>query len=423
MPFAHTILDMLFLVSVAIIWSMIVYQLVLTLAGHRYRRAIFREHEVIQRISMELKPVSVMIPARNEELVIEKTIRTILSLDYPRDMLEIVIINDGSTDRTAEIVEKMAATEARIKYISLPTGEIGHGKAFALNEGLRLCSHDIIAIYDADNNPEPNSLKILVPHLLHDEKTAAVIGKFRTINRKRNWLTRFINVETIAFQWILQAGRSRLANICILPGTNYLIKKSALQKCEGWDNMAITEDAELSVRIYQMGYKIKFVPLSATWEQEPEKLSVWIRQRTRWVRGNNYVFRKFIGQTLRFQSKFLVAEFFYLFALYYLFLSAIVISLTLFLLSTVDIVVLMIPGPYFGVWLSAFLLFSSEIILVLSYEDEDSILNFLITLLMYFTYCQLWIYVVFKALYLDIRGLRMSVWDKTERFEVMEHGS
>ena len=419
MPFSHPILDFFFLTSVSITWLMIAYQLFLTVAGYRYRRKIFAEQQDIEAHEQKLQPVSIMIPARNEQVVIQRTIQRIKKLDYPGDLLEILVINDASTDNTAAIVQKMAEKDNRIKLVTLE-GDTGHGKAYALNVGLKQCTHDLVAIYDADNNPQPDSLNILVPHLLKNNSLAAVIGKFRTINRTRNWLTRFINIETMAFQWILQAGRYHMSKVAILPGTNYVIRKSVLEECGGWDEQAITEDSEISVRIYQKGYKIKFVPLSVTWEQEPEKLSVWIRQRTRWVRGNNYVLKKFAPETFKLKSKFLVMEFIYLFALYYLFLAAIVLSHLLFILSAFGVVALDIPGPYFGVWISAYALFVLEIIVVLSYESEDSLINVIYVLLMYFTYCQLWLYVVFKSLSLDLRRHRVGVWDKTERFDVEE---
>lgn len=399
---------------------MIVYQLLLTLAGYRYRHQIMQQHQRLLQQDHLPAPVSIMIPARNEEVVIDKTMRTILSLDYPPDRLELVIINDGSSDRTAEIIAARAQNDRRIKLVNLPAGETGHGKAYALNEGLKHCSHDLIAIYDADNMPESTALRHLALHLQDDPALAAVIGKFRCVNRHRSWLTRFINIETIAFQWILQAGRFHLSRVSILPGTNYIIKKSVIEACGGWDPRAITEDSELSMRIYQAGWQIKFMPLSVTWEQEPETLRVWTRQRTRWVRGNNYVIRKFIGPMLKTRSRFLITEFIYLFALYYLFLAATVGSLLLFLLSSTGLIALNVPGPYFAVWLSAFALFTLEIFVVLSYEDEDTAANILLTIAMYFTYCQLWLYVVFKALILDVRRKRMGVWDKTERFKVDE---
>lgn len=420
LPIIHPTLDLLFLGSVIIIWGMIVYQLVLTLAGYRYRSRITAEHERLLQTHHDAQPVSIMVPARNEEVVIEKTLRTLLALDYPADLLELVIINDGSSDRTAEIVAGRAQEDPRIKLVNLPAGETGHGKAFALNEGLKHCSHDLIAIYDADNMPEPAALRHLALHLQEDPSLAAVIGKFRCVNRQRSWLTRFINIETIAFQWILQAGRFHLSRVSILPGTNYLIKKSVIRQVGGWDDRAITEDSELSMRIYQAGYQIKFMPLSVTWEQEPETLRVWTRQRTRWVRGNNYVIRKFSGPMIKTRSRFLITEFIYLFALYYLFLAATVVSLLLFLLGGIGLIVMNVPGPYFAVWISAFALFTLEIFVVLSYEEEDSAQNILLTILMYFTYCQLWLYVVFKALILDLRRKRMGVWDKTERVKLEE---
>ena len=420
LPLMHPMLDLFFLSSVVIIWGMIIYQLVLTLAGYNYRRRIAHDHAQLLAGHHEPEPISIMVPARNEEMVIDKTMDTILSLDYPAEQLELVIINDGSTDRTAEIIADRGQRDPRIKLVTLSLGETGHGKAYALNQGLKHCRHELNAIYDADNMPESTALRYLAMHLQADPTLAAVIGKFRCVNRKRSWLTRFVNIETIAFQWILQAGRFHLSRVAILPGTNYIIKKSVIEKVGGWDDRAITEDSELSMRIYQAGWQIKFMPLSVTWEQEPETLRVWTRQRTRWVRGNNYVIRKFIGPMMKTRNHFLITEFIYLFALYYLFLAATVVSLLLFLLSSTGLVALNIPGPYFAVWISAFALFTLEIFLVLSYENEDTAANILLTVAMYFTYCQLWLYIVFKALVLDARRHRVGVWDKTERFQVEE---
>jgi hypothetical protein len=92
----------------------------------------------------------------------------------------------------------------------------------------------------------------------------------------------------------------------------------------------------------------------------------------------------------------------------------------LFILSAAGLISLNIPGPYTAVWISAFFLFVLEIIVVLSYEREDSFINILLTVGMYFTYCQFWLFVVFKALILDSIGHRMGIWDKTVRYEVTD---
>ena len=415
MPFTSPIFEILFLFSVSIIWLMILYQLILSFFGYLYRQRVEKERWNIDRYQKKLPGVSLLIPARNEDVVLEKTLKHILSLDYPRDKMEVIVINDGSTDTTKSILNTMASRDKRIKPLHLPVASAGRGKSHALNKGLEQAAFDFIAVYDADNNPEATSLKQLMIHLVSDDSLGAVIGKFRTLNRKKNILTRFINIETLGFQWILQAGRYRAFGIAILPGTNCIIRKKVLKDCGGWDENAITEDSELSVRIYQQGWKIQFVPTAETWEQEPEKLKTWIGQRTRWVRGNNYVIRKFFGQALKLKSRILSWEFLYLFVLYYIFLLAIIISHSIFILSGLGIISIAAPGPYTAVWGSAFLLYVLEIILVLSFEDEDSLLNIIVTAFMYFTYCQLWIYVVFRSLFMDFTRKRVGVWDKTER--------
>jgi cellulose synthase/poly-beta-1,6-N-acetylglucosamine synthase-like glycosyltransferase len=421
MLFSSPFLDGLFLFSVSVIWLMILYQLILTIFGHRYRRRTERALWELERFTDEPPGVTVLIPARNEEVVIGGTLAKMLALQYPEEKLQILVINDGSTDRTGEIVDEISSKEPRVEQIRLPTIDQGRGKAHALNIGWHHARHELIAVYDADNNPEAMALRLLVANLVSDEKLGAVIGKFRTLNKRKNLLTRFINIETLSFQWILQAGRYHAFSIAILPGTNCVIRKKVLEACNGWDEAAITEDSELSIRIYQKGWKIKFVPSAITWEQEPERLKTWVRQRTRWVRGNNYVIRKFLGQALRMRSRFLSMEFLYLFILYYLFLGAIVVSHLLFILCGLGILSISVPGPYTAVWISAFAMYLLEISLVLSYESEDSFINLLITALMYFTYCQLWIYVVFRGLFLDIRRKGIGVWDKTERVPQTEN--
>ena len=152
-----------------------------------------------------------------------------------------------------------------------------------------------IAIYDADNTPAPDALKYLVAQLLLHPGLGAVLGKFRTVNKDRTLLTRFINIETLSFQSILQAGRWRLFKIATLPGTNFVIRKEVIDQVGGWDEGAMTEDSELSIRMYINKWRIKFIPYALTYEQEPERWGVWMGQRTRWVRGNNYVARSSWG--------------------------------------------------------------------------------------------------------------------------------
>jgi len=415
----NLLIDYLFVVSVILIWFMLGYQLFLFLLGFQYSRQSAKEKLVLGGRDLTLPSVSVLIPARNEGLVIQKTLQSILELDYPPDRLEVIVINDGSTDNTEAVVQELATLDSRVHLISIPVEEGGRGKSAALNIALRQASHPVIGVYDADNRPEPQALRYMAEQLMSDAKLGAVIGKFRAINKADNLLLRFLNIEALSFQWIVQAGRWMLLKMCTLPGTNFLVHKSILRQLKGWDEKAMTEDAELTIRLCEAGYQIKFIPYAVTWEQEPRTLKTWIRQRTRWVRGNNYVLRKYLLQLFRFKPRIIGFELLYSISLYYVFFLAIVVSDILFFLCAVNLIFIPVLGPYKQVWLVAVILFVMEVLLALSREkEEDTPLNLLLTLLMYFTYCQLWIIVVFKGFYEDFVLKREMKWAKTERFIV-----
>ncbi|MCL5020721.1 MAG: glycosyltransferase family 2 protein, partial [Bacteroidetes bacterium] len=274
--FFTTLLGALFVLSVIFIWFMIAYQLILTTAGFFHNWNSTKEKKSIDNMTHFDNPrVCILIPAHNEETVIEKTLEAMTRLDYPADKFEILVINDGSSDRTGEIVESVSKRDKRIRCYNVPKGEGGKGKSRALNLGLKQTDAEVIAVYDADNQPLPDALKYLVAELLLHPDLGAVLGNFRTINKDRTWLTRFVSIETMSFQAILQAGRWAMFKVATLPGTNFVIWKHLLDDLNGWDEDAITEDSELSIRVYMKGYKIKYIPFAVTLEQEPETLSVW----------------------------------------------------------------------------------------------------------------------------------------------------
>ena len=227
--YSALLLETLFVASASIIWFMIAYQLVLFLAGYLYGR---REARVVSTLlpGVEWPAVSILVPARNEARVIARTLESLCALDYPRDQLEIIIIDDGSEDGTAAIVKELAGDDRRIRCLTVAPELSGRGKAAALRIAVAEASHKLLAIYDADNRPEPGSLRALVAALLADPNLAATVGKFRTINRKHNLLTRLINIESLAFQWIVQAGRCALFGVTSLPGTNFVMWRDVLEQ-------------------------------------------------------------------------------------------------------------------------------------------------------------------------------------------------
>lgn len=413
-----SIIEVIFLISVILIWFMIGYQFIFSIYGYINFIKSMKEKQEVDKQSYDFPTCTILIPAHNEEVVIANTIEAMLNLQYPKDKLKIMVINDGSKDRTKEIIESYSAKDDRVVLYDVPLGQGGKGKSRALNLGVKQVKSEVIAIYDADNTPDPMALHYLVASLITNKELGAVIGKFRTVNKNRNLLTRFINIETLSFQSMLQAGRWQLHNIATLPGTNLIMWKWLIDELEGWDEEALTEDSELSIRIYELGYKIKFVPYAITYEQEPEEWKVWIKQRVRWVRGNNYVLAKFIKEIPNFKNKRLRFDLLYTLALYYVFFVAILISDLLFFLSLFGIISIPLPGPYSIVWIVAIVLFMFEILLAVSFDNEDNWKNLGLILIMYFTYCQLWIFVMLKAFYLENIKKATHEWDKTVRFEI-----
>ena len=136
-----------------------------------------------------------------------------------------------------------------------------------------------------------------------------------------------------------------------------MIRRSLLEKVGGWDVKALAEDTEISFRVYMMGYRIKFQPKAVTWEQEPQTLGVWFHQRTRWVKGNIYVilkntrllFKK-VGRPIRF-------DLLYFLSIYFLLMTSLVLSDTVFVLSVAGYVHSDLKGFSNWLWLLAIILF------------------------------------------------------------------
>ncbi|MGE7272558.1 glycosyltransferase family 2 protein [Brevibacillus panacihumi] len=412
--------NLLFYLSLTVIWIMLLYHMFLMQGGYfhylRYARSIpdWENNE-------QPKPtVSILIPAHNEEVVIERTIKAMLRLAYPKDKLEIIVINDNSSDRTGEICDFYAAKYPYVKVVHTKPPHAGKGKSGALNQGLAHSTGEIIVVYDADNTPERKAVHYLVLALQNDPRAGVAVGKFRVVNAAKNLLTHFINIETICFQWMAQAGRFFWFRVTTIPGTNFAIRRSIIEELGGWDEKALAEDTELTIRVYNAGYYIRFFPAAITWEQEPENWKVWWKQRTRWARGNQYVVLKFMGRLFSLRKKSIMFDLVYFFFTYFLFFMGVIVSDALFVTNLFVDLQLEVGIVAMVLWILAYFLYVTEVMIALSIErTEWNAKNFWIVLLMYFTYSQLWIILVLYALYLEIKRVvfRQELkWYKTERF-------
>jgi cellulose synthase/poly-beta-1,6-N-acetylglucosamine synthase-like glycosyltransferase len=217
-----------------------------------------------------------------------------------------------------------------------------------------------------------------------------------------------------------QAGRWKLFKLCTIPGTNFIMRRSIVESIGGWDVKAIAEDTEISFRIYMMGYRIKFQPKSVTWEQEPQTLKVWFKQRTRWAKGNIYVIVKNIPLLFDKSAAKVRFDILYFLSIYFLLLMSLITSDVLLILHALGYVHTTIAGLSNFLWLLAIILFVVGTFITLTTEKgEMSLSNLWIVMLMYVSYCQLWMVVAAYGLYLYAKDLifkREAKWYKTERY-------
>ena len=402
-----------------LLWFMLFYHIFLMLGGYLEYLKHDKNVKKFSENEGELPTVSILIPAHNEQVVIENTLQAMINLKYPKDKLEVIPVNDNSTDETGSIVDEYAERYPFIRplHTKPPTG--GKGKSGALNQGLKHSTGDVIVVYDADNTPEPEAIYNLVLGLNNDKKAAAVVGKFRVSNANENLLTRFINVETLTFQWLDQAGRWHWFKMTTIPGTNFAIRRSVIEELGGRDEQAISEDTELSFRVYNAGYRIRFYPAAITWEQELETLKVWWKQRLRRAQGNQYVIFKFLSQFRQLNNKVRMDLFYFLFT-YIFFFGGILISHLMFILNLIFDLELLIGNVSIVLLVTGFLLFLVEVWLALSLEKgQFNLKNALVVVLMYFIYSQMWVVLVLNASYREIKRALFNQevkWYKTERF-------
>lgn len=237
--------------------------------------------------------ISIVIPAYNEEKKIEKTLRRIKELDYPKDKLEIIVVDDGSTDNTANIVRKF-------EEVILIQCEKNSGRAaIPMNLGVDHAKNEIIAIMNADSYPKKDSLLYLVEYF-KDENTGAVTGAYLA-NDPKTFIQKLQNFEYRIIAWnrkLLQF----LNAVYVTPGPLSLYRKSVLLEVGKFDEENLTEDIEIAWRILKHKYAVKTCLSAITYVETPNTLKKWWSQRTRWNIGGIQTLNKYKG--LMFSKKY-----------------------------------------------------------------------------------------------------------------------
>jgi poly-beta-1,6-N-acetyl-D-glucosamine synthase len=228
--------------------------------------------------------VSVLIPAHNEERVIESAIIASIAIDYPD--YEVVVIDDGSTDATRAIIETYVV-RGRVRLIAKNQNE---GKAMALNDALPCLNGEIILIMDADAEPVPAILHFLLPHFEH-ARVAAVTGNPRVKNVD-TFLARLQLIEFTSIVSLLRRSQRIWGRIMTVSGVVTAFRKSALLDVGGFSPEMPTEDIELTWKLQKRFWDIRYEPRALVWMTIPSTLSGLISQRRRWSRGLMQVLHK-----------------------------------------------------------------------------------------------------------------------------------
>lgn len=398
--------------TTALFLVLLLYYSILTIAG-LYSRLTNKKIPVLDYYP----GVDILIPAHNEGVVIKDTIEAMVAIDYP-GILQIYILNDNSSDNTAEIAEAFANAFKNVHHIKVPPGE-PRGKSRVLNYGLSISDNKYYCVYDADNQPERHALVKLVAIAETQERAGGAVGYVRTMNESATWLTRMISIEFQVFQLLMQSGRWQLFKTGSLTGTNMLVKRSVIEELGGYDPYAIAEDAELTLRITQKGYYLPIVPESITWEQEPETLGVYLKQRTRWLQGNLYIVEKTLTEPGYFKGKLLVHSIHQL-LVYVIFWFFLVFSYIWFVLGILDVFFIEYTYPLLFIWYLAYIVYTAQLFAAQASQRTFSPVNIFVSVIMYFTYAQLFSYLFVRSLifYIKAKKNRQTIgWDKTERFK------
>jgi cellulose synthase/poly-beta-1,6-N-acetylglucosamine synthase-like glycosyltransferase len=284
-------------------------------------RRPLRDYEQVARSPLSL-PVTILVPSHNEAAVIADSIRSLLRSSYAE--LEVMVINDGSTDETMDVLKRefslvpleripraeiqtepvrdcySSGTESRLIVIDKENG----GKADALNVGIRYATYPLLCAIDADTMLDPAALSRLVWEFQANPETVAAGGIVRVVNGSRFEDGRLVEVRTptglLANLQILEylraflGGRiawSRLGMLMIISGAFGLFRRDALVEVGGWDTSTVGEDAELVLRLHRVRRergqpcRIVFFPDPICWTEAPESLRILTHQRDRWQRG------------------------------------------------------------------------------------------------------------------------------------------
>jgi biofilm PGA synthesis N-glycosyltransferase PgaC len=228
--------------------------------------------------------VTVLIPAYNEERNIEETLSKATSIDYPD--YEVVVVDDASTDRTAEIAMRFV-DRGRVRLIRKL---VNQGKAMALNDAIPCTNGEILLIIDADACADPGVLKALVPHFRFP-RVAAVTGNPRVVNRE-SFLGKLQSIEFSSIISLQRRAQRVWGRIMTMSGVVGAFRRSALIDAGLYSPEMATEDIDLTWKLHLRHYDVRYEAKALVWMKVPQSLAGLWKQRRRWTLGLSQVLRR-----------------------------------------------------------------------------------------------------------------------------------
>ena len=229
--------------------------------------------------------LSILIPAFNEQDSIRGTVESVLNSDYD-GLTEVIIINDGSSDKTLEIARELERKYEKVTVLDKKNS----GKADSLNQAIKIAKGEIVGVVDADSYPDKHAISSMIG-FFDEEKTGAVTTRI-LVRNPDNFLRRMqaIEYKVIAFTRKLLGF---LDSIYVTPGPLALYRKSALKEVGGFDTKNMTEDIEITWNLLHKGYNVKMSYIAKSTSVAPDTLKKWVTQRVRWNIGGYQTMLKY----------------------------------------------------------------------------------------------------------------------------------
>ncbi|MCL6588573.1 MAG: glycosyltransferase family 2 protein [Firmicutes bacterium] len=262
--------------QILVIAALAIVYIVLVSTGYFAIKSFYLKTKLTKNPPAEYPRISILIPAKNEGRVIKESLLSVSRLDYPHSKFEIIVIDDGSTDDTYQIISSLS----HIKNLRIVHHPTSHGKANSINEALNEITSEYVVILDADHLIDKRFLKRAVQDFYRPD-IVCVQGKNMVRNGKASLLSRLVELEYEERYELIFNGRSSPHFV----GSGAILSTRILKKIGGFSPVMLTEDFDYSYRVYLNGYKIVFDSTLKTYELAPLNIKDFFIQRHRWIRG------------------------------------------------------------------------------------------------------------------------------------------